>query len=112
MQQYDKKHGRVHLQEVWKKRLAYGFVTAQQMDAERALHGIDLHEDDWAALDEHLARLTGKSNKRTYQQSSETDIVWQIFSQQTNTVGSIHLCAIPFSVVVVFRIIRVDKECW
>lgn len=74
MQQYDKKRGRVHLQEVWKKRLAYGFVTAQEMEAEQALHGLDLQEEDWAALDEHLSRLSGKSKQGTRRQASDTEI--------------------------------------
>lgn len=71
MQRYDKQRGRAHVEEIWKKRLAYGFVMAQQMDEEYKQYGIDLHEEDWAALDDHLARLSGKSKKRTRWQATD-----------------------------------------
>src|SRR5579859_1629250 len=51
---YDKKKGRVHLEEVHKKRLVYGLVTAQQLEEERQLYGVDLSKEDWQAID--LAR--------------------------------------------------------
>lgn len=74
MQQYNKKRGWGHVEEIWKKRLAYGFVTAQQMDEECKLHGIDLHEEDWTALDDHLARLTGKLKKSPPRQASDDSV--------------------------------------
>jgi hypothetical protein len=47
VQRYNKAKGRIYQEEVWKKRLAYGFVTAQQLEEERRLHGLDLSDEDW-----------------------------------------------------------------
>lgn len=54
--------GQVHLEEMWKKRTAYGFVTAVQLEEKRALHSLGLQEEDWLNLDECLARLSLQSN--------------------------------------------------
>ena len=60
IQHYDRSRQRSHLEEVWKKRLAYGFATAQQLEEERRLHGVELTDADWSTLSEHLDRLMGK----------------------------------------------------
>lgn len=44
------------------------------MDAERALHDTDLHEEDWAALVDHIARLFGKAKHGVcWQAASDID---------------------------------------
>jgi hypothetical protein len=48
---YNKQRGRVHVEEVLKKQLAFGFITAQQLDYERRVHGVDLAHDDWLAVE-------------------------------------------------------------
>jgi hypothetical protein len=48
---YNKERGRIHLEEVLKKQLAYGMITARQLDEERRFHGVDLAHDDWVAVD-------------------------------------------------------------
>ena len=57
---YNKAKGRVYLEEVWKKRLAYGFVTAQQIEEERRLHGLDLSDEDWQAVQAERDYLRAK----------------------------------------------------
>ncbi|MBA2394225.1 MAG: hypothetical protein H0V70_15965 [Ktedonobacteraceae bacterium] len=57
---YNKTKGRVYLEEVWKKRLAYGFVTAQQLEEERRLHGLDLSDEDWEAVQAERDYLRAK----------------------------------------------------
>jgi hypothetical protein len=54
---YDKQKNRKHLEEVWNKRLAYGFITAQQLEEERVSYGAELHKDDWEKLDAHLKMI-------------------------------------------------------
>ncbi len=63
---YDRKKGRVHVEELWKKRMAYGFVTAHQFDEERRLHGVELASEDWDKLSQALARLTKKHQPARY----------------------------------------------
>ncbi|GHO83251.1 hypothetical protein [Dictyobacter formicarum] len=50
IQDYDKKKERVYCEEVWKKRLAYGFVTALQLEEERKYYGVDLAPSDWSEI--------------------------------------------------------------
>jgi hypothetical protein len=54
---YDKKKHRDHITEVHKKRLRYGRVTAQQLEAERQDAGVVLAREDWQAVDAALDRL-------------------------------------------------------
>lgn len=58
--QYNHARGRVHLEEVWKKRLAYGFITAVELNEQRAYYGVDLLEEDWLELLSQLERLQQK----------------------------------------------------
>ncbi|GHO69788.1 hypothetical protein KSC_086800 [Ktedonobacter sp. SOSP1-52] len=51
IEEYDSERGRVHMEEVFKKRLAYGFVTAEKIEEERRLYGVDLHKEDWSKID-------------------------------------------------------------
>ncbi len=57
---YDDSRNRSHKEEVLKKRVAYGFITAQRLEEERAVHGVDLLEADWNALLYHLDQLQQK----------------------------------------------------
>jgi len=57
VQQYDNKKGRVHIEEVLKKRLAYNFITAQELEHQRAHYGVSLHQADWAELEKQLHEL-------------------------------------------------------
>lgn len=54
---YNASKNRVHLEEVWKKRLSYGFVTALELDEARRTQGVDLCEEDWAQLRAELASI-------------------------------------------------------
>ena len=54
---YDQKKGRVHVEEVLKKRLSYGLITAQALEEECRLSGVQLEPEDVAALDQALADL-------------------------------------------------------
>ncbi len=54
---YDHKKGRVHVEEVLKKRLAAGLLTAQQLDEEMGLYGVTLSLEDNAAIDQALDAL-------------------------------------------------------
>ncbi len=57
VQQYDNKKGYVHIEEVLKKRLAYNFITAQELEHQRAHYGVSLHQADWAELEKQLHEL-------------------------------------------------------
>lgn len=48
---YNREKGRVHVEEVLKKQLAYGFITAHQLEEERRVHGVALAPDDWLAVE-------------------------------------------------------------
>ena len=54
---YDQSKGRVHVEEILKKQMAYGFVTAQQFEEERRLYGVELEPEDRAAIDHLLADM-------------------------------------------------------
>jgi len=62
VQQYDNKKGRVHIEEVLKKRLAYNFITAQELEHQRAHYGVSLHQADWAELEKQLQELRNTSS--------------------------------------------------
>ncbi|GHO65712.1 hypothetical protein KSC_046040 [Ktedonobacter sp. SOSP1-52] len=51
IEEYDHERGRVHMEEVLKKQLAYGFVTAEKIEEERRLYGVELHKEDWSQID-------------------------------------------------------------
>lgn len=55
--QYHKKRSRVHVEEVWKKRLRYGFITAHDLEVERRAHGIELADVDWSQVQAELMAL-------------------------------------------------------
>jgi hypothetical protein len=55
---YDHDKHRIHLVEVQKKRLAYGFITAQEIEEQQRLYGLDLSHEDWASVDAALALLS------------------------------------------------------
>ena len=57
---YDEKKGRVHAEEVLKKQLAYGLITAQALEEERALYGVQLQPEDFAAIEGALNRMHSK----------------------------------------------------
>ena len=50
VQLYDDKKGRVHEEEILKKRLAYNFITAKQLEHQRAHYGVSLHRSDWSEV--------------------------------------------------------------
>lgn len=54
---YDKKKQRDHIEEVHKKRLRYGLVTAAQLEEERRTQGVVLAREDWGRVDMALDRL-------------------------------------------------------
>jgi hypothetical protein len=54
---YDQKKGRSHAEEVLKKQLAYGLVTAQDLEEQRCLYGVQLEPEDFTAIDQALSRL-------------------------------------------------------
>jgi len=60
VQKYDDKKNRVHVEEVLKKRLAYNFITAQELEHQRAHYGVDLHQSDWAELADMIDQLRKK----------------------------------------------------
>ena len=55
---YDEKKSRVHIEEVLKKRVKNGIITAKQLDEEYAIHGVDLTEKDWSLVDAVTARFS------------------------------------------------------
>src|SRR5215469_5566003 len=59
--EYHHHRHKTHLEDVWKKRLAYGFVTAQQYYEEVELHGVALPKDDWRKIDELVHRFKQSS---------------------------------------------------
>jgi hypothetical protein len=63
-QDYDHKKGRVHAEEVLKKRLGYGYITAQQVEEERRLHGVELAKEDWVGIDRMRKALRHSRGKR------------------------------------------------
>ena len=60
VQEYDNKKNRVHVEEILKKRLAYNFITAQELERQRAHYGVDLHQSDWAELADTIDQLRKK----------------------------------------------------
>ncbi|GCE17549.1 hypothetical protein [Dictyobacter kobayashii] len=72
MQDYDKKKERVYCEEVWKKRMAYGFVTALQLDEERKYYGVDLAPSDWSEINTVFDELRTKGH-RSKNGNPETD---------------------------------------
>jgi hypothetical protein len=62
---YNKEKGRSHVEEVWKKRLAYGFVTAQQVEEERRRYGIELTDADRNAVQEAIDALKDRARGNT-----------------------------------------------
>lgn len=59
---YNKSRNRSFLEHVWKKRLAYGFVTARQVEEEVRLHGLDLSDEDWEHVRAEMKALTQQNN--------------------------------------------------
>ncbi|GER86874.1 hypothetical protein KDW_10360 [Dictyobacter vulcani] len=68
MQDYDKKKERVYCEEVWKKRLAYGFITAQRLEEERKYYGVDLAPADWSEINTVFDKL--RSSRKPQQKNS------------------------------------------
>jgi len=60
VQQYDDKKNRVHAEEVLKKRLGYNFITAQELEHQRAHYGVALSGSDWSELTRTLEDLRKK----------------------------------------------------
>jgi hypothetical protein len=60
VQEYDTKKNRVHVEEILKKRLGYNFITAQELEHQRAHYGVSLHQADWAELTRTLEDLRKK----------------------------------------------------
>jgi hypothetical protein len=58
---YDHTKGRSHVEEVLKKRLAYGLLTAEVLEEERRLYGVELEPEDVGAIDQALSRSRRKS---------------------------------------------------
>ena len=54
---YDEKKNRVHIEEILKKRVKNGIITASQLYEEAATHGVDLTDKDWSLVDEVNARF-------------------------------------------------------
>ena len=57
VQEYDNKKNRVHVEEILKKRLGYNFITAQELEHQRAHYGVALHQSDWSELTRILEDL-------------------------------------------------------
>ena len=62
VQEYDTKKNRVHVEEILKKRLGYNFITAQELEHQRAHYGVSLSQSDWAELTRTLEDLRKKPN--------------------------------------------------
>ncbi len=60
VQHYDDKKNRVHTEEILKKRLAYNFITAQELEHQRAHYGVALSGSDWSELARILEDLRRK----------------------------------------------------
>jgi len=60
VQHYDDKKNRVHVEEILKKRLAYNFITAQELEHQRAHYGVALSGSDWSELERTLEDLRKK----------------------------------------------------
>ncbi len=60
VQKYDDKKNRVHVEEILKKRLAYNFITAQELEHQRAHYGVALSGSDWSELARTLEDLRKK----------------------------------------------------
>lgn len=73
IQAYDEQKGRSHREEVLKKQLVYGFVTAAYLDQERKEHGVDLLDVDRVAIQAHLDQLQRKYTPRRSSSSSRSD---------------------------------------
>ncbi|GCE17281.1 hypothetical protein [Dictyobacter kobayashii] len=58
---YDKEKGRVFVEEVNKKRLAFGLLTAAEYEQEMQLYGADVTADDWLSIDRELNALRLKN---------------------------------------------------
>jgi hypothetical protein len=68
VREYDEKKQRSHPDEVWKKRLLYGFKTAAELEEERRLYGVELAPQDWTSLDLALYDLRSASSSDKKQQ--------------------------------------------
>lgn len=60
VQKYDDKKNHVHTEEILKKRLAYNFITAQELERQRAFYGVALSGSDWSELERTLQDLRKK----------------------------------------------------
>ncbi|GCE31519.1 hypothetical protein KDA_70030 [Dictyobacter alpinus] len=58
---YDKEKGRFFVEEVNKKRLAFGMLTAVDYEREKRSYGVELAADDWSTIDRELDALRLKS---------------------------------------------------
>ena len=74
VQKYDDKKGRVHIEEVLKKRLAYNFITAQELEHQRAHYGVDLHQADWAELADMIDQLRMKPSDVWLKPNGSSDV--------------------------------------
>jgi hypothetical protein len=61
---YDEEKGRSHVDEVLKKQVGYGFITAMQLEEERRRSGVDLLPEDLSAIDTALARVRARRAKQ------------------------------------------------
>jgi len=60
VQEYDNKKDRVHVEEILKKRLGYNFITAQELERQRAYYGVALSSSDWSELTRIIEDLRKK----------------------------------------------------
>ncbi|HTI13899.1 MAG TPA: hypothetical protein VL461_04910, partial [Dictyobacter sp.] len=70
---YDRKKNRSYAEEVLKKRLKFNMVTAQTLDEERRLHGVDLVDKDWDVIRDTFKDMFGKSKRPGHADSGSHD---------------------------------------
>ncbi|GER86683.1 hypothetical protein KDW_08450 [Dictyobacter vulcani] len=75
MQDYDKKKERVYCEEVWKKRLAYGFITAQRLEEERKYYGVDLAPSEINTIFDELRSPRNQIEKKNRVQADDNGLI-------------------------------------
>ncbi len=74
VQEYDNKKNRVHVEEILKKRLGYNFITAQELEHQRAHYGVALSSSDWSELTRIIEDLRKKPSDVWLNPGGSSDI--------------------------------------
>ncbi len=74
VQEYDNKKNRVHVEEILKKRLGYNFITAQELEHQRAHYGVALHQSDWSELTRIIEDLRKKPDNVWLHPGGSSDV--------------------------------------